>query len=99
MVQTTTSHKRRTGEKSYFGCRTHALTSFHGDRLSGILRKRTLSDEKLDEIKLRSNVISAFVTTAAKKLSEGVRIETATEAASSAAEAVETEAKRVKEEL
>ncbi|KAF8580793.1 disulfide isomerase [Ramaria rubella] len=65
-------------------------------RLSGILSKRALSDEKLDEIKIKSNILSTFVSVADKKMAEGVRIETASK---SSDEPVETEGKRVKEEL
>jgi protein disulfide-isomerase A6 len=58
--------------------------------LTSILKKRTLSEEKLDQIKVKSNILAAF---AAKKAEE------AADAAESLKESVESEAARVKEEL
>ncbi|KAF8583726.1 protein disulfide isomerase [Ramaria rubella] len=59
-------------------------------RLATILDKRQLSEQKLDQIKVKANIIAAF---AAKKAEE------AAEAGEAAARAVEAEAQRLKEEL
>ena len=63
-------------------------------RLASILKKRTLSDAKLDEIKIKANILASF---AEKKVAEAV--EAAAEKVEEAAEAVEEKARGVKEEL
>lgn len=42
-------------------------------RLSGILQKRTLSSDKLDEIKVKINVLSSFLEQKAEKVKEKVK--------------------------
>jgi len=66
------------------------LTAYALFRLASILKKRTLSDEKLDQIQIKANVLAAF----AKKQAEAVA-----EAVEEAAEAVGEKARQVKEEL
>jgi protein disulfide-isomerase A6 len=43
------------------------------DRLSGILQKRTLASDKLDEIKVKINVLSSFLKQKAEKVKEKVK--------------------------
>lgn len=42
-------------------------------RLAGILLKRTLSSNKLDEIKVKINVLSSFLKQKAEKVEEKVK--------------------------
>ena len=44
-------------------------------RLSGITQKRTLSSDKLDEIKAKINVLSSFLKQKAEKAEERVKDE------------------------
>ncbi|KIJ51094.1 hypothetical protein M422DRAFT_158789, partial [Sphaerobolus stellatus SS14] len=65
-----------------------------GKRLASILKKRTLSDAKLDQIKIKANILASF---AEKKVVEAA--EAAAEKVEEAAEAVKEKAQHVKEEL
>jgi protein disulfide-isomerase A6 len=51
---------------------TGRLIYFLG-RLSGILRKRTLSSDKLDEIKVKANVLNSFLKQKADEVKERVK--------------------------
>lgn len=66
----------------------------HFSRLASILDKRQLSDAKLDQIKIKANVLAAF---AAKKAEEATN--DGEEKVQDATDAVESEAQRSKEEL
>jgi len=44
-------------------------------RLSGILQKRTLASDKLDEIKAKVNVLSSFLKQKAEEVKEKVKDE------------------------
>ncbi|TDL16574.1 protein disulfide isomerase [Rickenella mellea] len=59
-------------------------------RLASILQKRTLSAEKLDEIKIKANILSAFAEKKAEEVKEEVKEQV---------EEVKEEAKKLKEEL
>lgn len=72
------------------GCSAPSVYSFSspcGLRLSSILKKRTLNEAKLDELKIKTNILSAFVAQKAENISEDVK------------EAVEETIERVREEL
>lgn len=56
-------------------------------RLSSILKKRTLGPQKLDEIKIKANILAAFVANKSEELKEA------------AEEVVESATQRAKEEL
>ena len=42
-------------------------------RLSGILQKRTLASDKLDEIKVKINVLDSFLKQKAEKVKEKIK--------------------------
>jgi len=63
-------------------------------RLANILKKRSLSSEKLDQIKIKANVLAAFAEKKAKDTAEA-----AADVVEDAAEAVESAAHHYKEEL
>lgn len=44
-------------------------------RLSGILQKRTLSSDKLDEIKIKVNVLGSFLKQKAEEVKETIKDE------------------------
>lgn len=75
------------------------------NRLASILKKRNMSPAKLDEIKIKANILAAFAEQKAEELKEAVEdmAESATDGAKegvkSAAEVAETAAKHLKEEL
>lgn len=73
---------------------SEAYLSKESARLSSILSKRTLSSTKLDEIKVKANILAAF---AARKVEEGK--EEFEDLAEEAAENVESAAQRLKGEL
>ena len=56
-------------------------------RLSSILKKRTMNEAKLDEIKMKTNILSAFVAQKADNISDEVE------------EAAEETIERAREEL
>lgn len=65
MVPRAGSRRRLTGESSYcIGgalCRFIYLTNdVYDRRLASILKKRSLSPQKLDEVKIKANILSAF---------------------------------------
>lgn len=55
--------------------------------LASLLKKRSLSDAKLDEIKVKANILAAFVEQKAENVTEGVK------------EAAEETIERAREEL
>lgn len=63
-------------------------------RLESILKKKSLAPSKLDEIKIKANILAAFVE---KKIEEAV--EDAEEAAEDVVDKVKEEIRKVKEEL
>lgn len=73
--------------------------------LASILKKRTLSPAKLDEIKVKANILAAFAEQKAEELKEAVEekagdaTDGAKEGAKAAAEKVEAAAREIKEEL
>ena len=77
--------------------------------MTSILKKRTLADAKLDQIKIKSNILAAFVMKKVEKAAEAAeKAEKAAEATEevkanqedmAASESVRSEAARRKEEL
>ncbi len=59
-------------------------------RLASILKKRTVSGPKLDEIKIKANILAAFAEEKVEELKES---------AEDAAESVESAVHKLKEEL
>ena len=66
--------------------------------LTSILEKRQLSEAKLDQIKIKANIMSAFTNSQAVKGDEVLK-EGADANVNAGAEAVNSETQRLKEEL
>ncbi|KDQ59241.1 hypothetical protein JAAARDRAFT_33964 [Jaapia argillacea MUCL 33604] len=66
----TSKHYIRYMEKVVGG--TEAYLEKEANRLASLLKKRTLSPEKLDEIKIKANILAAFVEEKAEELEEAL---------------------------
>ena len=53
--------------------RDWSVDMYYLGRLSGILQKRTLSSDKLDEIKVKVNILSSFLNQQVEKVKEKVK--------------------------